>query len=265
LKYLIFILSFFFLTSYSLIAQEEEITTLEDNLVLVFLHNGSIIQGVLLENGEEIVLNVEGQNMNIPYSLVRKIEAYRKGIKRFKKGNKVRLNGTKIAHLPEVGGFYHSTQAGIIIGSSNWDPFSTSIRIMNGYQWKPNWAFGLGIGLDKYNNRLISPVFVEVKGDLLPTKGVSPLAFGGLGRGLLVNKQSSSENFQENAGLYWETGIGLRATLGQNTSFVVSAGQQSQAYKTRWYWPENEWGSDSWEEVTHQAFRRIFVRIGLIF
>lgn len=265
MKYLIIILPLFFLLSASLIAQEKEQIIVEDNLVLVFLHNGSVIQGVLLENGEEFILDVEGEILNIPFPLIRKVEAYRKGISKFKKDKKIKTRKLDNDHLPKIGSFYHSTHAGIIIGNSNWDPFAATIRIMNGYQWKSHLAFGLGLGIDKYSNRVISPIFIEAKADLLPKKGISPLVFGGLGRGLLIGKQASTENFQENAGLYWQTGIGLRTAFGPKTSFIVSAGQQSQVYKTRSYWPGNEWGSTSWEQVTHQAFRRIFVRIGLIF
>jgi len=262
LSYLLFIGCLFTVLNSPLLIAQDEDKGVKEEFVLVYLYNGSVIHGSLIERGEDVVLTVEGETLSIPYSLIRKIEIYTGSLRQFKMGEKIRVNAP---HLPRANSFYHSTQLGMMISGNSWEPLSFSIRVINGYQWTPHLAIGFGLGLDRYYNQLIVPIFAEVKADLLPSKGISPLFFVGLGDGLLINKVPSTDNFQENAGLYWQTGVGLRATMGQKTSFIISAGQQSQAYKTRWYWSENEWGGTAWEEVTLQAFRRIFVRAGLIF
>jgi hypothetical protein len=118
-------------------------------------------------------------------------------------------------------GFSNIFQLGVLQGEHK---SSFAIQNIAGMRYK-TWFAGIGAGMDYYYIRGF-PVFVDVRKNILQ-RASSPFIYTDLGihfawgpeRDLVGSPKSDYNN-----GLYYDVGIGYKASIKRNTGFVFSAG-----------------------------------------
>lgn len=214
----------------------------------VYLKNGSILFGRILENmdGKQLRIEIIGHNqLVIPYSDIETIE------KEVKKTHEKVLQKGPIEVINSIH-FYG--------GSRNSGGFS----VLASYRFPCQAAVGLGSGIDIYNYELL-PVFTEI--DYYFLKGpFNPFLYGRAGLSFPLSKAASDQwNIQEyKMGTLAGVGAGLRMNLSSHTSFIFSAGYRYQ--KTRMVSSYPEWYSGYPSQTTERIdeFNRINISLGII-
>ncbi|WP_207430637.1 hypothetical protein [Sabulibacter ruber] len=134
---------------------------------------------------------------------------------------------------------------------------SPTLVVFNGYQFHRLVAVGLTIGSDFYNNLLVTPVALGLRGTLLNTR-VSPYYSldAGYGSTFLSNESDQLEN---EGGWMLNPALGLRVQSGNNTALAFSLGYKVQRAQTT----NSPWsGTTITDEV---SFKRVSVRLGFQF
>ena len=142
---------------------------------VVYLKNGGIIRGTILEyipNQKLIIKSDANNTYTFDATEIDRIEQEAAPTKR----RDVSIKQS---------GYYNVTQVGIALGKTDieWqqDPLNATLRTINGYQFSPRLAVGLGVGLDWYPEYRTYPIFVDVRGDVLPTAKVTPIYYANVG------------------------------------------------------------------------------------
>lgn len=222
---------------------------------VVYLKNGGIIRGTILEyipNQKLIIKSDANNTYTFDANEIDHIE-----------------QETAPAAHREVtikqSGYYNVTNGGISLGKSTieWqsNPINGTFQTINGYQFSPRLAVGLGVGLDWYPEHRIYPFFIDVRGDVLPKSRVSPIYYANIGyaAGSLNNQQWGMNDYQFKGGFMAMLGTGVKARLG-TVSWLFDVGYKLQQ--------ANDTYNDAWSGSTHDRnsiYRRLVVRTGITF
>lgn len=200
----------------------------------VFLKNGSIIKGRVddakLAN-EEITLEVEGQNISIPFELVDEI--------RFKK----REDGSKPGRYSDLiypKGFRTNISTGLLLGNHSYnDPLKAylSLEAAQFYNLHPLLNVGVGLAYNGYKEYSVVPAFMEYQ-VLLGKRQRSLFFYGKAGYSLLttINEEDLNRN-DAKGGRLLEAGMGWQKQLGKNY-LQIKLGYSSQSVsedRDLWY------------------------------
>jgi len=218
----------------------------------VYLHNGSMVRGQIIErieNDHVKIETVDGCIWVFPMSDVREIATVdqQRSRKDFEYQQK---------------GFYNLTDAGILTGKTKTQSVhSLSVQSVSGYQISKHFAAGVGVGFEKFDIAL-APVFGEGRYYVLKGRFSPFIALQG-GYGIPLENYRDQENEWINkGGLMANANVGIRNYINSNIGFVVSAGfrhQQSISKQDWWWFSENDYSS-----IVHQYNRFVF-RIGFLF
>lgn len=139
-----------------------------------------------------------------------------------------------------------------------------SFHSFNAYQVVPSFAFGLGLGVDSYPDRLIMPLTVGISGNILK-KNITPFYKILVGHGYNLSKNLSNNNnwggtdinFQ--GGLVVNPSVGLKVYIADSKAFILQLG-----YKHQESFIEQtvRGGSNFRQEVT---FQRLIFSLGFSF
>lgn len=131
-----------------------------------------------------------------------------------------------------------------------------TVQIFNGYRFGNLLSVGGTAGFDFYDNILVTPVSLGLRGQLLNT-GLSPIYSFDAGYGFT---QLSDENPEKDAdgGLMFSSALGLKANTGNTTAFTFTVGLKSQRVVTQ---------STSWNRTVDQKinYKRLTLRMGFMF
>ena len=211
----------------------------------VYLKNGSIIKGKLVENGPEGV-KIQTRDGNLFVFSKNELDRVEDSYPAMSIKNKGYTNQT------EMGVLFQSTYYGLGAG--------ISLRTFNGYQFAGPLAIGITTGLEDYNGYVLIPILLSVKGDLWQKQarlfynvdvGYSSAALHG-----------NSEFEQTQGGIGTTAGIGLKVNITPKTAITINTGYQYQEskYTSNWWWPDI--GN---LRVTKNKHHRIFLRTGMSF
>ena len=189
---------------------------------VVYLKNGSIIRGHLLEDSTagEVKIKIVGQNLLV-----------------FKTTEVARLarEYTKSGFAyPYTSGYLNISEIGLSVGYRPTVPtFSNASRIVglsvqtfNGYQFYPAFALGLVTSIDTYEQLTLLPVGLGVRGDITKTR-VRP--FYGLDAGYALDWLNNPNLPADlDGGFFWSPTLGLKFNSRKTHAFVFSLGYRSQ-------------------------------------
>lgn len=192
---------------------------------VVSLRNGSILYGEIVEQvpGESVTLRLlDGQEITFAEA---EIEQITRQLSRYQQ-YRPQFSGEGRPYLPLRPGYFQGLSFGVGVGSS--DGFVTALAygdLRCGYRFRPWLQAGIGAGLAPYQNGLITPVFLEASGQLLPrriapyyqvqvgyalTTSLVNSNFEAFGGGLLVHP-AVGLSFQTEKGAHWTLTLGYRA------------------------------------------------------
>lgn len=220
---------------------------------VVYLHNGSMVRGQLIEKIEGSHVKIEtadGSLWVFPMAEVKEVGTAN-----------TPARSKDFAQSPR--GFYNLLDAGIMSGQSGDESIhSPSVHTIGGYRFNPHLAAGLGVGIENFEIPL-APVFAEGRYYVLKKGRFSPFVALQGGYAIPLKNYRDFENEWINkGGIMANANIGLRNYINSNLGLVVSAGfRHQQSVSKQVYW----WFTDTDEASLIHRYNRFVFRIGLVF
>ncbi len=185
--------------------------------IRVFLKNGSVIKGNILEPGPPLKLEMFDKSILIfQPEEVEKVELEKfvnPGIRYKQKG---------FVHYTELGPLAMSNRASNGVTTS-----AFSFQTTNGYKFN-QWLYtGLGVGADLYAVQTFVPVVLSVRGDFTGKGDKIPFYFIEGGHGFNATS-NDVDSVRFGGGPTVAAGIGLKILFSSNTGFTISAGYRFQ-------------------------------------
>ncbi|GAB3202228.1 hypothetical protein ABID22_002589 [Pontibacter aydingkolensis] len=133
---------------------------------------------------------------------------------------------------------------------------SPTVQVFNGYRFNKMFALGVTTGFDFYENVLVTPVALGLRGELLNSR-ISPIY--GLDAGYGTTALSSENSGQKtHGGWMYSPAFGIRANTDNNTAFTFTVGYKNQRVETR----QVNWNGTVDQEIN---YKRLTTRIGFMF
>lgn len=153
--------------------------------------------------------------------------------------------------MVEFGYLYGKTAAGSLNSVA-----SHSVQFFNGVRVHRLVALGVTVGTDFYNNVLVLPFALGIRGELADTR-VSPFYSLDAGYGVA---SLSDDNEQRNTvgGWMYNPAVGLRVKTGNDTAFTFGVGYRYQRATIR----SSGWSGNLTEEA---KYKRLALRMGFMF
>jgi hypothetical protein len=185
---------------------------------VVYLKNGSIIRGIIIEQVPNKSIKIETADRNIFFYEIDEIEKLTKE-PNLDKGNKF-LNKAS-THTGLKSGYKGIAELDYLFGVGYYGIGRLEVNIINGYQFNPYFSLGLGTGFRWYSisgyNAVLIPIFADFRVNFMDNK-ISPYFSLGLGYSLeatdgfngvgVLLKPSIGVNFKVTEKIFMHTGIG---------------------------------------------------------
>ncbi|HEY5592414.1 MAG TPA: hypothetical protein VIK55_15535 [Paludibacter sp.] len=198
---------------------------------VVYLKNGSIIHGIIIEQIPNKSIKVETADKNVFFYQMAEIEKLTKEPMQVRSNIK---NDSKGFHIGYQGIF----EMGYVKGFGDQSMDYLKLSIINGYRFNPHFSLGLGTGLRYYLDvkDLLIPLFADCRINLLKNNN-SP--YFGLGVGYSFNPNS---NFDA-VGLLVSPSFGLNIKISDIHSLNIGVGyefQKRKSYTFDYYYTSNK-------------------------
>ena len=224
---------------------------------VIYLKNGSVIRNI--------------REMEHADSLIR-VRTADGSVFIFGPGDLARMNFEPRQSLYKTAGYLFSFELGVLAGrQSPRTQFGTvreavtsiSFAVVNGYRFNRFIGTGLGVGLDAYQEGVMTPIFIRATGNLLNAR-FSPVYAVDAGYGFyspVFNDQPRSTfTYRFSGGLMGNAAGGVQVFLGRDIALYTMLGYRLQQGRF-------EYSSEPLEskEVEKILFRRLSLRIGFSF
>lgn len=134
---------------------------------------------------------------------------------------------------------------------------SPTAQMFNGYRLSRGFIVGATVGFDFYDNILVTPFALSVRGDLLDAR-VSPTYSLDTGYGSTFMSDESEEQ-ELRGGWLFNPAIGLRVRTGDSGSaFAFNLGYKTQRVTSETDW----WNTHTENKIT---YKRLSLRMGFMF
>lgn len=221
---------------------------------VLYLKNGSILRGKIKDlSADTISIEILGGSVFVfPASEAR-------GISREKKLSRYKESG-----------YLFVVETGILTGRSPGNSLnradeiinSFTLQCINGHEFRPELALGIGAGIDSYHSFTTFPVYLRLSGSFPQVnKKISPMYILDGGYGFQSRLFNSNNMFSNSyGGIMLNPAAGVRMQLGNKSSFILNAGYRLQkGSKANFFGAP---GDGVREKVT---FNRLSVRAGFMF
>jgi hypothetical protein len=206
---------------------------------VVYLHNGSIIRGELIEQvvGEYVKIKVaSGDEFTFSTQEIERITVEAPVY--------THLKLTKLKHLQPITSrearLYHVVDWGLNFYDANWGPAASTALHYRLIYHQNHWLnYGLGTGWDLYAEGTITPIFAELQGDLW-RKPVTPTYVVQMGYGFGVSRSNDHDVFD--GGLNGMGALGVKFHTRSRTEISFTVGFKFQdTYQEFREWPWDWW------------------------
>lgn len=216
----------------------------------VYLRNGSIIRGKVLENviGKFTRIETVGRNvLVIPEGDVERL------IMDEPIPQKERTE-------PKPYGYLALADLGFMGGVQN----TMSLVLINGYQFRNRVSVGGGFGIEKFGEQVI-PVFADVRYNFLKG-GITPFVFLQSGYSFPLGKQTNVNLTEIKGGAIINPGIGMRMNFTTHNALIFSLGWRYQEIRSHYAYAYY-WGGPIFDNGYDRTdfYRRIAIRVGFVF
>ncbi|MGZ5245107.1 MAG: hypothetical protein ACXWW0_14025, partial [Bacteroidia bacterium] len=196
------------LFSHPLLAQKVQ----ED---VVYLKNGSIIHGTIIENIIGVSIKIQTVDRSIWVFKMEEIEKITREDKPDQPDNKVR-------NLSKAKGYYNVTTGGLIFVDYD---LAGTLTTSNGYKWSPYISTGGMISLDTYGDDLYAPLGVDIRGEILRAP-VTPYWFTQIGYPIISPADDTWAKYKP--GMMYQAGGGLLFMFSNSLGMVTEVGYKVQ-------------------------------------
>lgn len=197
---------------------------------VVYLKNGSIIRGVIIEQVPNQSLKIQTADRNVFVYKMDEIEKFTK--EPIPGGRTNRVQREFESSQPH---FIRIVELGYEMGAGTWGLDRVKFNFINSYQFTPYFSAGLGTGMRYYvdSDIFVLPIFTDLRATILPGP-VAPYIAVGLGYSL-----DTRHNF-EGMGLMFSPNVGATFKISDKNSVNIGLGYELQNLTSRYL--EN-WGS----------------------
>lgn len=212
---------------------------------VVYLKNGSIIRGVIIEQVPNKSIKIETANRNVFVYQMDEIEKLAKEPYQGKINSSLSNSGLQ-------SGYKGLVELGYQIGTGVYPVDRMKLNIINGYQINPYFSLGFGTGLRYYFDRraALIPVFADFRANFIDNS-VSPYLSLGVGYSFVAT------NSFESAGFLLNPTVGVSFKVSEKSAMNVSLGYEMQRIKFLYY--------DLTYYGFHQIFNAISINVGISF
>lgn len=221
----LFTLLFLLFTSIALQAQ-----SVEKDYRVVFLNDGSVIKGYLVENQPSDGIKLKMQNgteISITNEFIKKVKKTKRRLAYIGEGLSIKPKGTYgVLHLNTLLGYASSpnresksTRAGV------------GLHFVLGHKYSEKIALGIGAGLDTYSSNLLMPIYADFRGvwSTRPAK----IAFSynlALGYSFHTGIFYPNNDFNKwKGGLMVYPNVGIRIARRKQANIILDVGYKFQA------------------------------------
>ncbi|MEL6590988.1 MAG: hypothetical protein AAFP02_07265 [Bacteroidota bacterium] len=206
---------------------------------VLYLHNGSVIRGQIIEQvpGEYIRIELaSGQILTFRNADIEKITVEPPLY------SKVELE--KFRHLVPISyrtpGIYHQFDWGLNFTQGEWGPVpATAVHYRMLYHQNKWFNFGLGTGIEAYGEGVFTPLFAELQGDLYERR-ITPTYLLQAGYGFATSMSPDHEVLE--GGLMGQAALGFKINTRSRTDVSFTIGYKFQdSYQEFREWPRNFW------------------------
>ena len=219
----------------------------------VYLRNGSILRGKVLENvvGKYTRIEIVGRNvLVIPEA----------DVKRLVLDEPV---PAKERTDPKQYGYSALAEVGFMGGAQN----TMSLTLVNGYQFRNRLFTGAGFGIEKFNEQVM-PVFADVRYNFLKG-GITPFVYLQAGYSWPLGNQIQQGNATEiKGGALINPGLGLRMNFTTHNALIFSFGwryQEIRSHNNGYYYYGGPMPAYDNSYDRTDIYRRIVIRVGFVF
>jgi hypothetical protein len=183
---------------------------------VVYLKNGSIIHGMIVEQVPNQSIKIKTHDGNIFFYKMEEVEKMTKEADT--KSTAGRNSGyTNITEVYTGFPTGESTASGIIFG----------VQTINGYLFNPNISLGLGVGFHAYNKRSYLPLFLDLRTYFTPG-AVTP--FINLAGGYALSLNAHDGAITNKGGMILNPGFGVKFMVAPKLALDFSFGYMHQEY-----------------------------------
>lgn len=143
--------------------------------------------------------------------------------------------GTATATSPDASkGYMGMVEFGFLYGKTGDTNFSSSVasptvQLFNGYRFHRLLAVGGTVGFDFYDNVLVTPIALGIRGELLNGR-VSPVYGMDVGYGATFLSDESNEQ-KNDGGWMFSPSAGIRVNTGNSTAYTFGVGYKHKESK----------------------------------
>jgi len=190
---------------------------------VVYLKNGSIIRGVIIEQVPNKSIKIETADRNVFVYQMDEIEKLAKEQFQGKNGSSLNSSGLQ-------SGYKGIVEWGYQIGTGDYGMDRLKLNIINGYQINPYFSLGFGTGLRYYFDAeaALIPVFADFRTNFINNK-VSPYLSLGVGYTF------DATNDFEGVGFLLNPAVGVSFKVSDKSAINVGLGYEMQKMKFIYY------------------------------
>lgn len=184
---------------------------------VVYLKNGSIIRGTIIEQVPNISIKIETADRSVFVYQIDEIEKLTKEAIQVKSGISLSNSGLQ-------SGYKGIVELGYQIGTGDYGMDRFKLNIINGYQINPYFSLGFGTGLRYYfdSGLTLIPVFADFRANFMNNK-ISP--YLSLGFGYSFDATNKSE---EGVGFLLNPTVGVSFKVSDKSAMNIGLGYEMQ-------------------------------------
>lgn len=231
---------FLFLLPIFLMVQAQDLNKTED---VVYLKNGGILRGEIVELNENEYLKIETAGRNIFVIMMNEVE-------------EIATEAIPVQPYFKESGYINRSGFEFMRANGN---STARFYMINGYRFTPRFSAGIGFGITPYNDPLtLVPLFIDLNLRFLKANA-SPYLFVKAGYNFSVHYDDDVQIDRHSGGLLFNPGVGLQFDLSSNFGWYINAGYNidNSYYAFEW------WGTQTVENDL--SFRRVNFGLGLSF
>jgi len=211
----------------------------QSNQDVVYKKDGSEIRGTIVEQvlGEYLRIRILGGTIfQIKYEEIDKLaqEESAGSAESYLRGSR-RPSIFKQPYTAKTKGLYQVAEMGMLIGQNRWGSSEGNLTFSYaiGYRFHPRLAVGLGAAYVRFTDTQTIPLYLDLRGDILPSKRNTPFYFAGFGYGIDNSESWNDEWFSidHDGGVHTHFGVGYKAQVAK-IGLLFSIGQEFQRQTT---------------------------------
>ncbi len=215
---------------------------------VVYLKNGSIIRGIIIEQVPDKSIKIETADRNVFVYQMDEIERLTKEPFQGRGSRPLKGSGSGLQE-----GYKGIVELGYEIGTGDFGMDRLKLNIINGYQINPYFSLGFGTGLRYYFDAeaALIPIFADFRANFMDNN-VSPYLSLGVGYSF------DATNSFEGVGFLLNPAVGVSFRISDKSAMNVGIGYEMQRMKFFYY---DYWYYDEFTENTGA----ISINVGISF